>query len=251
MLRLFAAAAAALTLMVLPAVAGTYATLNVLGYSEDGRYFSFEEVGEYDDIEGYFDRIFVVDLKDDSWVKGTPFIVDLDDNGEQNLTYPQVHTQVMDQAAPLLKQLKIGFPANTDMLLPDSLYKDDGKLMVVTHVTCCNSFESDPMLTYKLQLKTYDAKFEEPCRADTAVGFTLTELDGDGTTKVLHDDGPVLPKSRGCPQDYKLYGVFSSVGPLSGPPVAIISYYFYEEEGLSRRFIAVPLWKWTPPSQQG
>lgn len=247
MLRLFAAAVAALMMLVVPALAGDRASLNVMGYSEDGRYFAFEEVGEHDLVEGYYDHIYVIDLSDDSWVKNTPYIVDVDQPGEDQLSYVEVRKKAMEAAAPLLKALKIGLPANIDMLLPDSIPNEDGKVMIVNSPTCCFANDVDTDHAYKLLIKTYEAKIEEPCRSETAFGFSLTDVEFDGTTRVLHQDGDVLPKSRGCPQDYRLYGVFSPAGALNAPSVAIVSFYFYEDEGYSRHFIAVPLSKWAQP----
>ena len=251
MLRLLTAAFAATLLLALPAVAGNLASLTTLGYSEDGRYFAFEESGEYDLIEGYYDRIFIIDTSDDSWVQGTPFVTDADQDGEDQLSLVEVHNKTMDAAAPLLKELKIGIPANIDMLLPDALIKNDGKLMDVKFPSCCAGPQGyDPSLAYKLMLKTFAAKSEdESCDESVTKGFALTDVEGDGTTFVVHKDGSTLPQTRGCAQDYKLYGVFSPAGDATGPTVAIVSYYFYEDEGLSRLFIAVPLSKWTPPEQ--
>src|SRR4051794_32683848 len=66
----------AFLLLVLPALAGDRAELNVLGYSQDFRYLAFEEFGIFDGSGGNYSRIFVVDLADDSWVKGTPFVTE-------------------------------------------------------------------------------------------------------------------------------------------------------------------------------
>jgi predicted secreted protein len=50
----------------------------------------------------------------------------------------------------------------------------------------------------------------------------------------------MLPKSRGCPTDYRLYAV---VAPFqqAEPRIALISSYPFGFEGPDRRFLAVPL----------
>ena len=59
-------------------------------------------------------------------------------------------------------------------------------------------------------------------------------------------DGDVLPSSRGCTLDYRIYAV---VGPFSeyygvdftARRVAIIASYPFGFEGVNRRFLAVPI----------
>src|SRR4051812_24371251 len=112
MLRLLAAAIAALIILALPALAGDRASLNIIGYSEDGRYFAFEELGEFDGVGGYYAHIFVVDLSDDSWVKGTPYSFEETDDSADSLGLAAIHTKLMADAAPMFRELRIGFPVD-------------------------------------------------------------------------------------------------------------------------------------------
>src|SRR3569623_2179523 len=80
MLRVFAAAVAALMILVVPALAGDRALFIFIGYSQDGNYAAFEEFGEWDGVGGYYSHIYIVNLSDDSWVKGSPYLVDPDPN---------------------------------------------------------------------------------------------------------------------------------------------------------------------------
>jgi predicted secreted protein len=50
----------------------------------------------------------------------------------------------------------------------------------------------------------------------------------------------MLPKSRGCPVDYRLYAVVAPFQQLA-PRIAFVSLYRYGFEGPDRRFLAVPL----------
>ena len=61
-----------------------------------------------------------------------------------------------------------------------------------------------------------------------------------GTSGELHKDGDTLPKSRRCPQDYRLYAVVAPFEQFR-PRVAIISSYPFGFEGVDRRFLAVPI----------
>ena len=75
MARLAASAAAALMLLVLPAMAANRALINMIGYSEDGDYFAFEQFGIQDGSGFAYSEVFVVDLANDKWTAGTPFEV--------------------------------------------------------------------------------------------------------------------------------------------------------------------------------
>src|SRR5690606_27384389 len=74
------AASAALLAIAAPAAAGDRAMIDYLGYSEDGRYFAFEEFGVQDGSGFHYANIYIVDLPADRWVAGTPFRVMLDDD---------------------------------------------------------------------------------------------------------------------------------------------------------------------------
>jgi predicted secreted protein len=250
MVKLFTAAVAALMLLVVPALAGDKSALTILGYSEDGRYFAFEEAGEFDGTGGFYDHIFIVDLTHDSWVKGTPFKFETDaDVGSptEDMTWWDAHEKVMAEAGPILKQLKIGVPADVINFLPDTIPNQDGKVMILDATACCFANNVDTSTETKLTLTTFAAKFEEDAtychEGDDALGFKLTETYPDGTTFVLHEDGDKLPKSRLCPKDYRLYAVISPAVPSLAPELAIVSVYIYDFEGWSRRFMVVPLGK--------
>jgi hypothetical protein len=59
-------------------------------------------------------------------------------------------------------------------------------------------------------------------------------------------DGDVLPSSRGCTLDYRIYAVVEPYGEYYGinfnaRRVAIIASYPFGFEGVDRRFLAVPI----------
>ena len=77
------------------------------------------------------------------------------------------------------------------------------------------------------------------------MGYSLSFQDHDGVRE-LHADGEVLPKSRGCTLDYRIYAVvepFSEfyVEGMTRRRVAIIASYPFGFEGVDRRFLAVPI----------
>ena len=248
--RLAASLLALLLLAVAPALAGDRAQLNILGFSPDSKYLAFEEFGVFDGSGGNYSHIFVVDLRDDSWVKGTPFSIETnDDGGGDDTSVAEIRAKVAAEAAPLLKKLKIEVPASILVMLADGVANADGKTMVIDQPACCGPMDVDTSTEVKLSLKIFPAKMSGECMVDTAVGYELTATYRDGTTSELHKDGDTLPKSRSCPQDYRLYAVIAPYAD-GAPRVAIISSYPFDFEGTSRRFLVVPIDPWTPPENE-
>jgi len=226
---------------LMPALAGDRAELNVLGYSKDYRYFAFEEFGEFDGSGGNYAHIYVVDLSDDSWVPGTPFSTE--QNGDTDDVIPSlaaIRAKTMSLAAPMLQDLKIEVPATTLVLLGDGVAKADGKTMTTAFPSCCGSADTDETAALTLTLSMFPSKSAVECPVEEAFGYTLSATFADGTSGELHKDGDTLPKSRRCPQDYRLYAVVAPFEQFR-PRVAIISSYPFGFEGVDRRFLAVPI----------
>ncbi len=51
----------------------------MIGYSEDGNYFAFEQFGIQDGSGFAFSDVFVIDLVNDKWTAGSPFEVEAED----------------------------------------------------------------------------------------------------------------------------------------------------------------------------
>lgn len=231
--------AAAIVLSAGPALAGDRANLNILGYSEDGRYFAFEEYGVHDGAGGNYSSVYVVDLPADKWTYGSPFTAE--EGGDTEDTPPLAHTRAraIAKAQEKLTPLKIGVPAEILVLLGDGVPNADGKSMIFANTMCCSPGASEDG-RFTLTLKTFPAKLNEDyCTDMNSVGYSLAFNDG-ATTTMLHQDDDTLPKSRGCTVDYRLYAV---VAPFEGKgsTVAIISSYPFGFEGPDRRFLVVPI----------
>jgi predicted secreted protein len=226
---------------VLPTLAGDRAQLNVIGYSRNLRYFAFEEYGVHDGSGGNYSHIYVVDLSADNWVSGTPFVTDQDGNPDQVAPdLPAVRAKTLTLAAPMLTDLKIEVPAVPLVMLGDGVPAADGKTMTTAFPSCCGPNDTDASQLLNLTLTTFAAKSAIDCPVDEAFGYALTATLADGSSRELHRDGANLPKSRSCPQDYRLYAVFSPFEQF-GPRVALVSSYPFDFEGTSRRFLAVPI----------
>ena len=55
------------------ALAADGAAFNAIGYSPDSRYFAFEQYGVQDGSGFPYWDVFVIDLKSNEWVKGSPY----------------------------------------------------------------------------------------------------------------------------------------------------------------------------------
>jgi len=228
-----------LTLAAAPAIAGDRANLNILGYSEDGRYFAFEEYGVFDGSGGNYSHIYIVDLPADKWTYGSPFTVEEGGDTEGPPPLAQTRAKALAKAQEKLKPLKISTSVEILALLGDGVPDADGKSMVLANTVCCAPGATDDR-HMTLTLKTFPAKLNEDYCTDMAsVGYSLSFNDG-ATTTVLHKDDATLPKSRGCTLDYRLYAV---VAPFEGDGewVAFISSYPFGFEGPDRRFLVVPI----------
>lgn len=237
--RLGAACVLGLALMAAPApaLAGDRALIDFIGFSEDSRYFAFEEFGIQDGSGFAYSTIYVVDLDDDTWVVGTPIRVQADDEGQP---LSQIRAEARLAAEDDIEDLGIDVPAELAALIGDGAPGNDGvRLRFGTPGYEPGTVSGD----YELQLSTFPTKAASPCTewfSADPLGYELTIVD-NGTSRLLHRD-TTLPRSRGCPFTYRLYGVVLpfEAGSISNA-VGIISVYPGGFEGPDRRFIAVPL----------
>lgn len=221
-----------------PALAGDRALADVIGFSEDGRYFAFEEFGIQDGSGFAYSTVYMIDLIADRWVIGTPVHAEAED---EDMTLIEIRRLAQTQALPRLDDLRIHRPAEDLVLL------GEGDLAANGHAVAFGlpSFSGlePPVGRYDLTLERFDAKATAPCGDwfdDEPQGFAL-DMQIDGVETRVYGDG-ILPRSRGCPMDYRIKGVFipSQTRDLSRA-VALISVYAHGFEGPDRRFLAVPI----------
>ena len=223
--------------LVMPVLAGDRAQLDLIGYSADGSYFAFEEFGVQDGSGFAYSSIYVVDLVDDSWVVGTPIRVLADD---EQTSLSAIRVQAQTAAASYLTMLGITEPAEFVAMLGDGLPDTDGQSLRFG----VPAFGVGTVAgSHGLELTRFDTSSATPCQewfGSPPRGYQLSLVDEAGSRIVHRDES--LPRSRGCPVDYRLYGV---VLPFAPEPlshaVAILSVYTFGFEGPDRRFIVVPL----------
>ena len=232
-----AIAATAFLALATPALAGDRALIEFIGFSEDSRYFAFEEFGIQDGSGFAYSSIYIVDLTTDSWVLGTPIRVQANDEAA---ALSQIRAEVNLQAAEDIETLGIDVPAEIVALVGDGSPDSDAQTL---RFGSPGYGPGEVSGNYELQLSSFPTTAAAPCQEWFAVdplGYELSIIDG-ASERLLHRD-TTLPRSRGCPATYRLYGVVLPFNAGSiGQAVGIVSVYPGSFEGPDRRFIAVPL----------
>lgn len=232
-----AASLFALLLLATTAGAADRAILNMLGYSQDGDYFAFEEFGIQDGSGFAFSTVYVVDLAHDKWTYGTPFSVVAEDE-DKPLT--AVRGEALAKAKSKLDEYGIGVPAQILALIGDGAAGDSGRRVSWSTPSCCGPGQTQAD-EFSLILETRGiGSDDDDCKDMNPVGFNLYYQDQSGRTD-LHLDGDVLPKSRRCTLDYRIYAVVQPFEEFSGRRVAVIASYPFGFEGVDRRFLVVPI----------
>ncbi len=221
-----------------PAAAGSAAAFNPLGFSEDGRYFAFEEFGVQDGSGFPFAGIYVIDLSEDRWASA-PVRVTLEDDAAPA---GSARAQALAEAAPALEARQLTAPAFAVALHGDGEPVGDGDSLTFGRP----GYGLDgPQDLATLSLVTTLPSYVGPCVTeyglDPPVGYRLVLSTAGGET-VLHDDKTV-PASRGCTVAYRLYGVFAPAGWgwNGSTAVVVLSVFTHGFEGPDRRFVALPL----------
>lgn len=216
-------------------IAGDAAKLDVIGFSPDGRYFAFEEFGVQDGSGFPYSNIYVVDLETDEWTARSPYRVRLESDGAD---VEEARQQSQHAARAAIERLAIKVPAESWSNEPP--LGDGDKAMAFSDISSLLQTEGN---YFSLKLTTRPAASPLKCETymgTSAVGFTLRYARDEGVGSVVHADTGVLPRSRGCPVDYRIHALIHTAGG-EGPYVAIIASYPFGFEGPDRRFLAVPL----------
>ncbi len=226
-----------LALLAVPALAGDRALIDFIGYSADNRYFAFEEFGIQDGSGFAYSNIFVVDLTTDSWVIGTPVRVQAE---SEEKTLSDIRAEVADRAASHVESFGIHVPVEIAAIIGDGTPGTDGRSL---RFGAPGYGPGQVSGDYTITLTSFPTTSASPCSDWFGVepeGYELNITD-KGSERLIHRDGS-LPRSRGCPLDYRIYGVVMPfMSPSIANAVAIISVYPGGFEGPDRRFLAVPL----------
>lgn len=216
--------------------AGDRAQFETLGYSEDGRYFAFEQFGIQDGSGFAYADIFVIDLDTDSFAQGTPVRVRID---EEMVPVAAARAQVRSEAASVLAASGIDRPAVPLALRGDGALDDDG-LSIRYGLPAYGLAETQG--DYRLSLDIFKAPSSQDCEffEGDPMAFALFSGPEDARVELYRDKS--VPASRHCVITYKFYGVFIPFESFEdASAVAVLSVWSHGFEGPDRRFIALPV----------
>lgn len=219
----------------MPASAGDVAELEILGFSKDGGVFAFEEYGIQDGSGFPYANRYYIDTTDDSFLKGTPIRVRLDD---ETATLDAARLQARQKGEAIVSAAELtanrGITAGFN---PVTEFSADPFRMVVNPRPIFSPV--DPPLEFRLdEIGMNDT---ERCQSLGEInGFRLLRVEAKdgGQTHLLHEDKSI-PQSRGCPNGYRIGAVQTfSLDSLSAYAV-LIAVRQYGFEGPDFRWIAV------------
>lgn len=233
---LFLAAFTVLTAASGAAKAGDVAELDILGFSQDGGIFAFEEFGVQDGSGFPYANRYYVDTATDSYVQGTPIRVRIDDEAAG---LQAARDKAREQGEAIVKQSELaanrGYTAGSNAVTELSA---DPLRMAVNPRPVFPAI--DKPLEFRLEILPFGEA--EQCHGmGEASGFRLLRIDATdgGMTQLVHEDKSV-PQSRGCPTGYSIGAIqtFSSQGSPSHYAV-LIAVRKVGFEGPDHRWMAV------------
>ncbi|MER9264377.1 DUF2259 domain-containing protein [Mesorhizobium sp. M0410] len=234
-LALFAACLLAQLATLAAGHAGDVAELEILGFSRDGGVFAFEEYGVQDGSGFPYANRYYIDTADDSFLKGSPIRVRLDD---ANAAVDAARLQARQKGEAIVSQAELkanrGITAGFN---PVTELSADPFRMVVNPRPIF--WPVDEPLEFRLdQIGMNDT---ERCQSQGEInGFRLLRIEAKdgGQTSIIHEDKSI-PQSRGCPTGYQIGAVQTfSLDSLSAYAV-LIAVRQYGFEGPDYRWIAV------------
>lgn len=219
------------------ATAGDTSELNILGFSEDGGIFAFEEYGVHDGSGFPYANRFYIDVDKDSFLSGSP-----------------IRVRIEDETASLNAARDQAKAAGQAIIADDILLANKGLLAGFNPVTELSANPFRMAVNPRQALPPIDARLEvfleeKPflptgqCEgiADTIYGFRLLQVatEPGAVTKLLADDQSV-PGSRRCPLGYGI-GAIQAFYPQAGDPVfaTLIAVRSFGFEGPDFRWMAV------------
>jgi predicted secreted protein len=219
------------------AFAGDVPTLDILGFSEDGGIFAFEEYGIQDGSGFPYSRRFYIDTEKDAFVAGTPIRVRLEEaDGTVETARAEARRQGEKVVADEILARHPGYTTGWNAVTEQSA---DPYVMRVLPRPIFPS-PDDP---FEVRLEEFPLPVDSECmgQGDTK-GFRLLRVGATAgaETSMLHEDSSI-PKSRHCPLGYRIGGV-QTYFPESGDPVFVVMIAIRSVgfEGPNYNWIAVP-----------
>jgi len=214
------------------AFAGDYAKLEVIGFSQDGRYLAFEEYGTQDGSGFPYSSIFFIDTAKNSFA-AAPIKVRIE---KETATEKLARTRAVALATKSLRQFAIlrGNMGNLVVSqLPTDLTRDGQKKSVRFTEDIGSMYRKGD---YELELREVKVKIK-PCDeyGDETSMFELKLHDRENSTSKVMQKDATLPASRSCALAYDIRSVYIYKGLVA----AFVSVHTRGFEGPDLRHLAV------------
>ena len=226
-----------LFLLASTAYAGDYATLNFIGFSNDGKYFAFEEFGTQDGSGFPYSTIYFVETAKNKFAV-PPVKVRLD---TEKASEAAARNRAALQAAPLIKKFAI-VKGHRGQLVLSHLITDltddkdamDGDTETVRFAEVVSSaYRSGYHQLTLNKIKTVTKNCETYELDNFLIDLSLKDVDAD-TSRTLQKDSS-LPDSRYCPIGYRIQDVYLYKGNIS----VFLNVFQPGFEGPDMRYLAV------------
>jgi len=222
-------------LFALPARAGDTASVEIIGFSPDGRVFAFEEYGIQDGSGFPYSHRFYIDTSNDKFLANTPIRVTIEDEGAtlddaRKRAKLRGEKIVADAVLARNRGVTAGFNAVTE------LSADPFRMAV-------NPRPVHPPVDDPVEFRLEEIAMApiERCEGlGDIVGIRLIRVAAapGERTELRHEDQKI-PLSRGCPVGYRIGGL-QTFFPDNGQPVyaLLIAIRRFGFEGPDYRWIA-------------
>jgi predicted secreted protein len=181
------------------AVAGDYASRDILGFSPDGRYFAFEQYGVEDGSGFPYAEVFVIDASRDKWAEGFPIRKRIED---EKATVIQVRRALAQEAKAVSIRYAISDEGHHLASNPRAELSADPARVTVNAARRFTPPKREPV-TFTLTEKPLKSAKCADYSDRPMKGFTLT-MEPEGAAAVTLNDDASLPESRGCALGYAI-----------------------------------------------
>ncbi|MGL4406504.1 MAG: DUF2259 domain-containing protein [Notoacmeibacter sp.] len=228
--------AAFISLFFCSAFAGDASTLRILGFSNNGHVFAFEESGRQDGSGFPYVNRFYIDTNYDTFLPGTPVRVRLDD---ENQTLKNTRQQAKDQgekAANITDEVLLENPGNLLAYNPTTEINENPNSLTFHNLAVAQSIEPSRTLTLTVTKEGPGQNCYGMTEKQARFALDLTASE---KAERLHEDENV-PAGRNCPTNYRIGGVVRFV-PENGEAklIVLVQVESIGFEGPDYRWIAV------------
>ena len=213
--------------------AGEAAKLNILGFSEDGSIFAFEQYGVQDGSGFPYSERFYINTSDDSFVQGTPIKVRLDDE-----MAPEDVARAQAKAASPIDDASLSMRNAHIVASREITELGDRKQLRFIPRPIYPSIDTP----FSMTLNEYLLPSSDICtqmQGQMAFEILISNLRKDRPVREFHKDA-TIPNSRGCPLGYGFARIITNYAEGKDPSiVAIIAVQSVGFEGPDHRYIAI------------